>query len=322
MAPLWTITGHKAKTSTEGGGVERANDLNQFFNRFSQPTPLQSSAPHLSSPAPLHPPPPQQPSPPLPPLPPTRHPPQLPPTPPPLLPPPPPLPLLTSLLPPFHPLPPPTTPIPLLSPSPHPPCIPLLSPSPHPPCLTADQTCAAELGEPLQRVFNLSLELGKVPTLWKTSCIIPVPKKNRPSELNDFWPVALTSHLMKTLERLFLNLLRPQVQHAEDSLQFAYRDKDKLLQMRVDPCLVAWISSYLTDRPQFVRMKDIMSDTVVSSIGAPQGTVLSPILFTLYTSDFCYNSEMCHIQKFSSPLLSLLSSPLLSSPLLSSPLLS
>ncbi|TWW53744.1 putative RNA-directed DNA polymerase from transposon BS [Takifugu flavidus] len=205
------------------------------------------------------------------------------------------------------------------------------------------QTCAAELGEPLQRVFNLSLELGKVPTLWKTSCIIPVPKKNRPSELNYFRPVALTSHLMKTLERLFLNLLRPQVQHAEDSLQFAYRDKvgvedaiiyllhrvhshldkgsgaarilfldfssafntiqplvlqDKLLQMRADPCLVAWISSYLTDRPQFVRMKDITSDTVVSSIGAPEGTVLSPILFTLYTSDFCDNSEMCHIQKF------------------------
>ncbi|TWW75426.1 hypothetical protein D4764_13G0000880 [Takifugu flavidus] len=38
--------------------------------------------------------------------------------------------------------------------------------------------------------------------------------------------------------------------------------QDKLLQMRVDPFLVAWISSYLTDRPQFVRMKDITSDTV------------------------------------------------------------
>ncbi|TWW74094.1 LIM zinc-binding domain-containing [Takifugu flavidus] len=139
--------------------------------------------------------------------------------------------LLTSLLPPFHPPPPP-------------------SPSP----------CSHYLHIlPASRLT--SLELGKVPTLWKTSCIIPVPKKNRPSELNDFRPVALTSHLMKTLERLFLNLLRPQVQHAEDSLQFAYRDKDKLLQMRVTP---AWLlgSSYLTDRPQFVRMKDITSDTV------------------------------------------------------------
>ena len=52
------------------------------------------------------------------------------------------------------------------------------------------KTCAAELGEPLQRISNLSLQLGRVPTLWKTSCIVPVPKKNRPSELNDFRPVA------------------------------------------------------------------------------------------------------------------------------------
>ncbi|KAI3362900.1 hypothetical protein L3Q82_011492, partial [Scortum barcoo] len=85
------------------------------------------------------------------------------------------------------------------------------------------KTCVAELGEPLQRIFNLSLQIGRVPTLWKTSRIVPVPKKNRPSELNDFRPVALTSHLMKKLERLFLSLLRPQVQHAQDRLQFAYQ---------------------------------------------------------------------------------------------------
>ncbi len=34
-------------------------------------------------------------------------------------------------------------------------------------------------------------------------------------------------------------------------------------------------------------------------MGAPQGTVLSPFLFTLYTSDFRYKSKSCHLQKFS-----------------------
>ena len=75
--------------------------------------------------------------------------------------------------------------------------------------------------------------------------------------------------------------------------------RDKLLQMDVDAHLICWITDYLTERPQFVRLKICFPDTVVSSTGAPQGTVLSPVLFTLYTSDFCYNMESCHVQKFS-----------------------
>ncbi|KAI3351318.1 hypothetical protein L3Q82_005862 [Scortum barcoo] len=66
------------------------------------------------------------------------------------------------------------------------------------------KACARELGHPLQHIFNLSLGQGRVPHLWKTSSIIPVPKKPHPGELNNFRPVALTSHVMKTMERLLL----------------------------------------------------------------------------------------------------------------------
>ncbi|KAI3366522.1 hypothetical protein L3Q82_000652 [Scortum barcoo] len=93
-----------------------------------------------------------------------------------------------------------------------PPCSSLL---PH---ITPDQLCGI-----FGYTFNLSLKLGRVPQLWKTSCIVPVPKTPHPKELNSYRPVALTSHLMKTLERLVLAHLRPLVSSFMDPLQFAYQ---------------------------------------------------------------------------------------------------
>jgi hypothetical protein len=51
-------------------------------------------------------------------------------------------------------------------------------------------------------IFNLSLFLSVVPTCFKMSTIVPVPKKAKVAELNDFRPVALTSVIMNGSERL------------------------------------------------------------------------------------------------------------------------
>ncbi|KAI3361742.1 hypothetical protein L3Q82_001955 [Scortum barcoo] len=69
--------------------------------------------------------------------------------------------------------------------------------------------------------------------------------------------------------------------------------------MGVGSHLVAWITDYLTGRPQYVRLGDCRSDTVASSTGAHRRELCSlSVLFTLYTSDFQYKSEFCHVQKF------------------------
>ncbi|CAI5676990.1 unnamed protein product, partial [Oreochromis niloticus] len=76
-------------------------------------------------------------------------------------------------------------------------------------CSRLLRDCADQLCQVALYIFNLSLSLERVPELWKTSCVVPVPKIAHPREPSHFRPVALTSHLMKTMERLILHHLRP-----------------------------------------------------------------------------------------------------------------
>lgn len=84
------------------------------------------------------------------------------------------------------------------------------------------RSCAEQLAEVFQHLFNLSLRLKKVPQLWKT-CILPVTKKRCPSTLNDYRPVALTSHAIKTFYRLVLKHLKPHTSDSLDPIQLAYQ---------------------------------------------------------------------------------------------------
>ncbi|KAI3353809.1 hypothetical protein L3Q82_005035 [Scortum barcoo] len=59
----------------------------------------------------------------------------------------------------------------------------------------------------------------------------------------------------------------------------------KLHNLGLPSSLCHWIRDFLTNRPQVVRIGDNTSSTLVLSTGTPQGCVLSPALFTLFTSD-------------------------------------
>ncbi len=167
------------------------------------------------------------------------------------------------------------------------------------------------------------------PPSLKKYVIIPEPKNNKPSCLNDYRPVALTSTVMKVFERLVKNRICSSIPVTLDPLQFAYipnRSTDnaishvlhsslthidskngnyvrlqfidyssafniivpiklafKLRDLSLNSSLCDWIQDFLTGRPQVVKVGQFTSNSITLNVGAPQGCVLSPLLYSLYT---------------------------------------
>ena len=216
------------------------------------------------------------------------------------------------------------------------------------------RNCAEQLAGIFSFIFSWSLQTHSVPRLWKDSIIVPVPKNKCTKTLNDFRPVALTSLVMKSFERIVKDELMNTVQANLDPLQFAYRAgrgvddaiitlinmivahleeaksfvrllfidftsafnciqphilAERLLNYNIDRSLIYWLMDFLTVRSQRVRANGVLSDVLFSSTGSPQGCVLSPLLFVLYTNACRSSHEKRHIVKFAddSVIVSLLS---------------
>ncbi|KAK3541680.1 hypothetical protein QTP86_000571 [Hemibagrus guttatus] len=72
----------------------------------------------------------------------------------------------------------------------------------------------------------------------------------------------------------------------------------KLTQLSVPSSICQWITSFLTDRHQLVKLGKFTSNSRATSTGAPQGCVLSPLLFSLYTNDCTSTDPSVKLLKF------------------------
>ena len=74
---------------------------------------------------------------------------------------------------------------------------------------------------------------------------------------------------------------------------------NKLIHMGVERSLCMWILDFLQDRPQSVRIGKQTSKEITLNVGAPQGCVLSPLLFSLFTNDSVSSEPSIVMIKFS-----------------------
>src|SRR4029434_3108791 len=74
--------------------------------------------------------------------------------------------------------------------------------------------------------------------------------------------------------------------------------QDKLSQLSVPDSTCRWITDFLSDRRQHVRLGKHDSDPRTISTGSPQGCVLSPLLFSLYTNSCTSSHQSVKLLKF------------------------
>ena len=177
---------------------------------------------------------------------------------------------------------------------------------------------ALELTLMITHILNVSLVSQQVPKIWKTANVPPISKETNVSALDQLRPISITDITMRLFERLILDFeLRKPVscfiyldqtallynQHfwmrwldghsnfvrvlsfdfskAFDSISHRVVT-DKLKKVPdINPYIVNWVIDFLKDRQQRVCVDKVMTPFLPVNRGAPQGTNLGPVLFTI-----------------------------------------
>ncbi len=152
------------------------------------------------------------------------------------------------------------------------------------------RACADQLAGLFTSIFNESLATSVVPTSFKKSVIVPVPKNSKPSCLNNYRPVALTSIVMKVFERLLKNHICSSIAVTLDPLQFAYRP-NRSTDNAISQVLHSSLTHIDSKNGNYIRLLFIDYSSAFNTI--------VPIKLAIKVTDLGLNSSLCDwIQDF------------------------
>ena len=202
--------------------------------------------------------------------------------------------------------------------------------------------------EYITALFNLSVTTCQIPSIWKSSLIIPIPKPGKDTSLGtSYRPISLLCPAAKVLESLILPTINKYLQPAPDQHGFRpdHSTTSALLQMTTDiamgfnqrkppdrticvavdlsaafdtvchnnllskinrsqlpPATARWLSCYLRGRQAKTCFRGVKSTSRKVNTGVPQGSKLSPSLFSFYIADMqrptepvkrvCYDDDL------------------------------
>ena len=162
----------------------------------------------------------------------------------------------------------------------------------------------------LTSMLKTALNTNIIPHIWKLTNIVPIPKPNKDIDKDtSYRPISILSVIAKTLEKSLLPYMTANIpntptqhgyktQHSPARTLIAALDLSKafdtinihtlirkLLQTNIPGTIITFIANYIKGRKAYTAYINHTSSQRQFKTGVPQGDVLSPTLFNIYTAD-------------------------------------